>query len=43
MRCILSLRLGRSLGVELSEETFDPAELVAEWKKPPEWHVTRGW
>jgi len=41
---VISLRLGRVLGVELSEETFDPAELMAEWKqKEPEWNVPREW
>jgi predicted DNA-binding transcriptional regulator YafY len=41
---VISLRLGRVLGVELSEETFDPAELMADWKqKEPEWNVQRDW
>lgn len=41
---VISLRLGRVLGVELSEETFDPAELMADWKKKePEWNVPRDW
>jgi predicted DNA-binding transcriptional regulator YafY len=41
---VISLRLGRVLGVELSEETFDPAELMAGWKKKePEWNVPREW
>jgi hypothetical protein len=41
---VISLRLGRVLGVELSEETFDPAELMADWKnKEPEWNVARDW
>jgi len=40
----VSLRLGRVMGVELSEETFDPAELMADWKnKEPEWNVAREW
>ena len=40
----LSLRLERVLGVELSEETFDPAELMAGWEdKEPEWNVPRDW
>jgi hypothetical protein len=40
----LSLRLERVLGVELSEETFDPAEVMADWKnKSPEWNVPREW
>jgi hypothetical protein len=41
---VISLRLGRVLGVELSEETFDPAELMADWRKrEPEWNVPRDW
>ncbi|MFB0533752.1 MAG: WYL domain-containing protein [Anaerolineae bacterium] len=41
---VISLRLGRVLGVELSEETFDPAELMADWKKKePEWNLPREW
>jgi predicted DNA-binding transcriptional regulator YafY len=41
---VISLRLGRVLGVELSEETFDPVELMAEWKqKEPGWNVPRDW
>jgi len=41
---VISLRLGRVLGIELSEETFDPAELMADWKKKePEWNVPRDW
>ncbi len=40
----LSLRLGRVLGVELSEVTFDPQELMADWKdKDPTWNVPREW
>lgn len=40
----ISLRLGRVLGVELSEETFDPQELVAQWRnKEPAWNVAREW
>lgn len=40
----LSLRLERVLGVELSEETFEPAELMAGWEdKEPEWNVPRDW
>jgi hypothetical protein len=30
----LSLRLGRVMGVELSEETFNPAEIMADWSNP---------
>jgi hypothetical protein len=41
---VISLRLGRVLGVELSEEMFDPAELMVEWKqKEPGWNVPRDW
>ena len=41
---VLMLRLERVLGVELSEETFDPAEIMADWKgKSPEWNVPREW
>jgi len=40
---VLSLRLGRVLGVELSEETFEPAELTGAWKKEVKWNVTREW
>jgi hypothetical protein len=41
---VISLRLGRVLGIELSEETFDPVDLMAEWKqKKPEWNVSRDW
>jgi len=40
----LSLRLERVLSVELSEEIFDPAELMADWQvKEPEWNVPREW
>jgi hypothetical protein len=43
-RHVLSLRLGRVLGVELSEETFDPAAIMAEWERQqPEWNVPREW
>ena len=40
---VLSLRLGRVLGVELSEANFDPADVMARWMKPPEWNVSRDW
>jgi predicted DNA-binding transcriptional regulator YafY len=41
---VISLRLGQVLGVELSEETFDPVELMADWKqKEPQWNVPRDW
>jgi hypothetical protein len=41
---VISLRLGQVMGVEFSEETFEPAELMADWKqKEPEWNVPRDW
>jgi predicted DNA-binding transcriptional regulator YafY len=41
---VISLRLGQVLGVELSEETFAPVELMADWKqKEPQWNVPREW
>jgi predicted DNA-binding transcriptional regulator YafY len=40
---IVSLRLDRVVAVEQSEESFDPAELTAGWKKEPEWNVDREW
>jgi predicted DNA-binding transcriptional regulator YafY len=41
---VISLRLGQVLGVELSEETFDPVELMADWKqKEPQWNLPREW
>jgi len=41
---VISLRLGRVLGVELSDETFDPAELMGDWEdQEPDWNVTRTW
>ena len=40
----VSLRLDRVLGVELSEETFDPKEMLKSWKdKAPEWNLPRDW
>lgn len=39
---IVSLRLDRAIGIELSEETFDPAEVMASGKEP-EWNVDRDW
>jgi predicted DNA-binding transcriptional regulator YafY len=39
---VVSLRLDRVIGVEMSEETFDPAEVVTSGKKP-EWNVPREW
>jgi hypothetical protein len=41
---ILSLILGRVVGVELSEQSFDPTEIMADWKnKSPAWNVEREW
>ena len=40
---ILSLRLDRVTGIEMSEETFDSGELMEGWKKEPEWNVVREW
>jgi hypothetical protein len=41
---VISLRLGQVMGVELSKETFDPAEIMADWKnKQPAWNVEREW
>jgi hypothetical protein len=37
------LRLDRVMKVDATEETFDPAELMAGWKKEPEWNVARDW
>jgi len=39
---VVSLRLDRVIGVEPSEETFDPAEVMTPGKKP-EWNVAREW
>jgi predicted DNA-binding transcriptional regulator YafY len=39
---IVSLRLDRVIGVEPSEETFDPAEVIKPGKQP-EWNVSREW
>jgi hypothetical protein len=40
----ISLRMGRVLGVELSEETFEPQELMTDWTdKEPTWNVPREW
>lgn len=40
----VSLRLGSVMGVELSQETFDPAQLTAGWKTSrPEWNIPRDW
>lgn len=39
---LLSLRLDRVVGVELSEEGFDPAEVLAPGKQPV-WNVPREW
>jgi predicted DNA-binding transcriptional regulator YafY len=41
---VISLRLGRVLGVELSEETFDPADVMGDWReKEREWNIPRDW
>ncbi|MBE9508769.1 MAG: WYL domain-containing protein [Chloroflexi bacterium] len=41
---VVSLRLGRVLGAELSEEAFDPTQLMPDWRnKEPEWNVMRDW
>jgi hypothetical protein len=40
---IVSLRLDRVLGIEQSEETFDPTELMTGWRKRPRWNVERNW
>jgi predicted DNA-binding transcriptional regulator YafY len=41
---VISLRLGQVMGVEVSEETFDPVGLMADWKqRDPEWNVPRDW
>lgn len=38
------LRLDQVMKVDLTGETFDPAELMAGWKdKQPEWNVAREW
>jgi predicted DNA-binding transcriptional regulator YafY len=40
----VSLRLDRVRGVELSEERFDPQELMSDWETAePEWNVARDW
>jgi predicted DNA-binding transcriptional regulator YafY len=39
---IVSLRLDRVIGVELSEETFEPTEVLSPGKEP-EWNVPREW
>jgi len=38
----VSLRLDRVVGVEQSEESFDPAQVMSPGKQP-EWNVTREW
>lgn len=37
------LRLDRVMKVDVTEETFDPAEVMAGWKKTPEWNLAREW
>ena len=39
---VVSLRLDRVIGVEMSEEVFDPAEVTTPGKEP-EWNVAREW
>ena len=39
----VSLRLGRVLGLSLSDATFSPDELMAGWRKQPTWNVPRDW
>jgi predicted DNA-binding transcriptional regulator YafY len=39
---LVSLRLDRVIGVELSEESFDPAQVMSPGKQP-EWNVKRDW
>jgi predicted DNA-binding transcriptional regulator YafY len=39
-----SLRLDRVVGVDVGDETFDPADIMADWKeKVPVWNVEREW
>lgn len=39
-----SLLLERVVGADLSDETFDPAEIMADWKnQSPAWNVERDW
>jgi hypothetical protein len=39
-----SLLLERVVGVDVSDETFDPAEIMAGWKdQSPAWNVPREW
>jgi len=40
---VLSLLLGKVLGVELSEETFEPVAIIKKFKDPPEWNIPRNW
>lgn len=41
---IISLRLGRVMGIEVSKDTFDPTDLMADWRdKEPEWNIPREW
>ncbi len=40
----ISLRLGKVQGVEMSQETFDPEEVMKSWKtKNIEWNLARDW
>lgn len=40
---LIKLILNKVLGVELSEETFEPAEMFEKFKEPPEWNFRRDW
>jgi len=41
---VVSFRLDRVPRVELSEETFDPAAIMKDWKdRTPQWNVPRDW
>ncbi|MEJ2210793.1 MAG: WYL domain-containing protein [Anaerolineae bacterium] len=41
---VMSLLLKRVLSAEISEETFDPAEIVARWdEQDQDWNVPRDW
>jgi hypothetical protein len=41
--CVISLLLGRVLGVEISDEMFNPIDLMSDWKDKPEWNIEREW
>jgi len=40
---VLSLLLGKVLGVEISEDHFEPADITKNFKEPPEWNIPRDW